>query len=126
MELFKMGEYDLTPHIVVPTYKVNNLPKYEDWVDANYVTHREVVRHCLSGSFTVKFWSIDEYDEFLEAVDATAMIDNSHHVTAYAANEDSAQTMKSAYVFIDFDPEQVLPVIGTEDDDGFEVTITER
>ncbi len=124
MELFKMGEYDLTPHIVVPTYKVNNLPKYEDWVDANYVTHREVVRHCLNGSFTVKFWSIAEYEEFLDAVDSTLMTDGSHHVFAYDGIDKTNQTLVSKYLFIEFDPEQVLPVIGTEEDDGFEVTIT--
>ncbi len=126
MELFKIGEYDVTPHIVVPTYKINKLPKYEDWEDANYTTHREVVRHIVSGTFTVKFWSIAEFEEFITAVDATLMNDGSHHIYAYVANDKTNQSLQSTYAFIEFDLEHTLPIIGTEDDDGFEVTITER
>ena len=126
MELFKIGDYDVTPHIVVPTYKINKLPKYEDWEDANYTIHREVVRHTVSGTFTVKFYSIEEYEAFIDAVDSTLMNDGSHHIYAYVANDKTNQSLQSAYAFIEFEPEEFLPIIGSDDDDGIEVTITER
>lgn len=126
-QLFKMGAYDLTEHIVVPTYKVNDLPEYEEWKDANYTIHREIVRTKIQGSFTVKFSSLSEYEEFLQAVENNTVDDGSTSATVYSHNKvhDDQGIVRTTYVFMDFDPVDALPVQGS-DDSSFEITITER
>lgn len=125
--LFKMGAYDLTEHIVVPTYKVNEQPEYEEWKDANYTVHREIVRTKVQGDFTVNFSSVSEYEEFLQAVEDNTVEDGSTHATVYLHNKahDDQGITKTCYVFIDFDPADTFPVLGTEDS-GFDITISER
>ena len=126
-QLFKMGAYDLTEHIVVPTYKVNEQPAYEEWKDANYTIHREITRTKVQGSFTVQFSSLIEFEEFLNAYESNTVQDGSTHATVYSHNKvnDQQGMTKTTYVFMDFDPADTLPVIGSEDS-GFEITISER
>lgn len=126
-QLFKMGEYDLTEHIVVPTYKVNDLPEYEEWKDANYTVHREIARVKAQGSFTVRFSSVSEYEEFLQTVENNTSTDGSTHAMVYVHNKahDNSGMIRNCYVFMDFDPADTYPVIGS-DDSEFEITITER
>lgn len=125
--LFKMGVYDLTEHIVVPTYKVNEQPEYEEWKDANYTVHREIVRTKVKGSFSVVFSSLSEYEEFLQAVEDHTIEDGSTQVTVYLHNKahDDQGITKQAYLFIDFDPQDALPIMGSEDSE-FEITVSER
>lgn len=126
-QLFKMGAYDLTEHIVVPTYKVNEQPEYEEWKDANYTLHREIVRTKVQGSFTVQFSSPNEYEDFLRILDNNTLTDGSTHASVYVHNKahDNQGMVKDCYVFVDFDPPDSYPIMGSEDS-SFEISISER
>lgn len=57
---------DFTKYIVVPTYDVNSTDINEDWTDADYVTHRIVVREKVTGTFDIRFSSVKEYNDFMD------------------------------------------------------------
>ena len=124
MRLFKMGDYDLTERITLPSYKVNGINQYEEWKDADYTLHREITRNQIKGTFTVKFYSVDEYEEFLEALADATQEDGSVEAEVYMHN---LRQVRSTYVFLEFDPKNTLPNINMgKDYDGFDITITER
>lgn len=125
MQLFKIGDdYDLTTRITVPSYKVNDLGEHKDYTDANYVTHRKIVREQkLKGDFTVKFFTEQEYDDFLQAMEDNKLEDGSVICKVYAMNK---RSVRAAYMFIDIEPEDTLPYFGAKQYDGFKVTVTER
>lgn len=123
MELFKIGSLDITRHITVPSYKVNMIPKYTEWTDSNYTVHRDINRQRVEGNFTVKFFNIEDYEAFIRAIRDNTSTDGSTFVTVYTQN---TRTTKQTYVFIDYDPKNSLPIIGRSDDDGFDVSISER
>lgn len=124
MRLFKMGDYDLTERITLPSYKVNGINQYEEWKDADYTLHREITRNQIKGTFTVKFYSVDEYEEFLEALADATQEDGSVEAEVYMHN---LRQVRDTYVFLEFDPKNTLPNINMgKDYDGFDITVTER
>ena len=110
MQLFKIGdEYDLTTRITVPSYKVNDLGEYKDYKDANYTVHRKIVReNKLKGDFTVKFYTVEEYEEFLQAMEDHKLDDGSVVCKVYANNK---RAVRAAYMFIDIEPDNTLPYL---------------
>lgn len=123
MELFKIGDKDLTKHIMVPTYKINSQPDYYEWTDANYTKHRDIRRRVISGSFTVKFVEQTDYYDFITLINENTEADGSTPVSLYVNNLNKVSNTK---VFITIDPENTLPLYGKRSYDGFEVTIEER
>ena len=59
---------DFTNYVIVPSYDVNSTDVNEDWQDADYVTHRIVVREKITGKFNVRFTSITDYNNFMDAI----------------------------------------------------------
>ena len=119
------SELDLTTHIPVPNYQVNNIRNYEEWKDASYVIHRQLTDEKIEGSFTLKFNSIQDYEEFVSfymnnrdlntgAILCDLWIDNEHVL----------KVNKS--VFLDFEPQNDLPLMKDNKSEGFTVTISER
>ena len=125
MQLFKIGaNYDLTNRITVPSYKVNDNPEYQEFKDANFTLHRRVVREQkLSGDFTVKFYSLGEYSNFLSAINENKLMDGSVYCIAYANNK---LATRAAYLYLDFEPVNNLPLFEKEDYEGFTIKVTER
>ena len=62
--LFKIGTTDLTGHVVQNTWKVNKLPVYKTYKDANEETHKRFLRNKVSGSFQLVFKDLTEYAAF--------------------------------------------------------------
>lgn len=125
MLLFKInnGGDDITTHIVAPTYKVNEQPVYEEWTDSNYTLHREVVRRKVQGTFTVKFDVASEMNSFINQLRTIQNSDGSVPVLIYVHN---LRQVKEKNVFVECDPANTIPLLNHEQDEGFEVTITER
>lgn len=123
MKMLVINGHDFTSNIVMSSYKVNNIIQYEEWVDSNYTKHREETRRIAEGSLTLKFYSVANYELFLDCVKKARVSDTSVYMTLYLHNE---RTTKNCYAYIDFDPENNLPILGTKDDNGFEVKISER
>lgn len=123
MRLFVIGTTDLTNRIVVPTYKVNRQPSYNEWTDANHQKHRDILRFVINGTFTVKFAVKEDYYNFIDLIQKNTGTDGSTPVSLYVNNCNQVFTTN---VFITFDPENTLPYYGVKSYDGFEVTIEER
>lgn len=117
---------DFTRFITVPSYKVNEFDISEDWEDGNKKKHKHIVRTQAKGTFTLKFNTADEFNNFFSIVNQYKIRtgDNSGAVlvNVYLQNKD---TVKSIYMFIDADPEDTLPLLGTGSYEGFTVTVEE-
>ena len=117
---------DYTQNITVPSYKVNEFDESDDWEDGNKKKHKYIVRTRIKGSFTMKFFDILTFNDFFETINSSKIQtgDNSGAVliTAYIQNKNIT---KSFYAFIDADPADTLPLMGSADYEGFEVQIEE-
>lgn len=124
--LFKLHEYtiyDYTKNIVVPSYKVNEQYVYNEWTDSNYKVHRDPHRKKVSGSFTLKFFDKNEFDDFFVHLNTSKELDGSNLCTFYVNNINDVVT---DYYHIDIEPENTKPFIGTAHEyEGFEVSIEE-
>lgn len=123
MELFKIGEVDLTHYITVPSYKINRQPSYNEWVDANHTKHRDIYRRTIKGTFTVKFVKHEDYFNFITLIETYTEADGATPVSIYINNLNKVVDTK---VFITIDPENTLPLYGVRSYEGFQVTIEER
>lgn len=56
---------DISQYINYTTYKVDSEPVYNEWIDANYTTHRDEVRRRIKGSFQLAFVTDTDYNAFL-------------------------------------------------------------
>lgn len=61
--MFKVGAVDYS-NKVIDGYAVQSNPEYTAWNDANGREHRSVIRERVSGSFTLFFKTISDYDSF--------------------------------------------------------------
>lgn len=123
MELFKIGDTDLTSNILVPTYKINSHPSYYEWTDANYTKHRDIRRRIIQGDFTIKFVKQEDYFNFITLLENNTEADGSTPVSIYVNNLNKVSETK---VFITIDPTNTLPLYGVRKYDGFQVSIEER
>lgn len=117
------GTMDLTNFIVVPSYQVNLLDGYEEWTDNNKVTHRDIISKKASGSFSLKFENLDQYQAFLLYMANNKKQNGSYDCTVYFNNTLSSETIE---MFIDFEPANVMPYVGVKDYDAIEVTVEQR
>lgn len=137
MELFKMGvgddAIDFTTNITVPNFKVNRKPVTEEYTDLNYVVHRETVRQRIEGTFTLKFYSMEDetvngvvlhgYKTFVDCFNNSLNGEGAVKATVYANN------MLKAYegeFYLDFQAQNTIPFFGSKSYNGFDVTIKER
>ena len=124
--LFKMvhneSMLDLTEHIIVPSYKVNNKPQYVEWSDGDHIMHRDVQRHYLEGTFTLFFNDKDDYTDFLDFYNG-AKVDDYINAYVYGNND---HTVHLTQVYMDFELADEMPFMGVKEIDGIEVTIRER
>ena len=125
MELFVVDGIDFTEHIKVPSYKVNRTPVYEEWEDGNYLKHREITRTRVSGSFTVLFDDVLDFDQFVLTIES--LIENSDTgaipMTVYINNKVITAEINA---FIKYTPANEKPIYGIEKVSGFEVSIEEQ
>ena len=118
--------------IVANSYDVNDLPQYEEWVDANYKTHRVVTRETkIEGSFQVKFTKKADIEEFMQKfgnpihrhspILLKVFVNNR---IGYSANEQYV----TAYFYVDYTTKNELPYMdgGKEESlEGFTINISE-
>lgn len=122
--LFKIGTTDVTGHVVQNTWKVNNLPVYKDYEDANGVTHKRYIRHKFQGTCQMVFSDLADYATFKSLVDTNTSASNfSVAVTLY---DNLTGTTSSVNAFIDYEP-TVMQTSGLKEYmKVFDVTIEER
>lgn len=123
MRLFEFNGTDYTHHIQVPNYTVNRQPVFTSWEDANGITHRDVTRQRISGSFTVWFDSPAAQIAFFAALNAAMAGTGYLHCRLYINNLD---TVVDADVFVDYSIKNELPLLGRGNHGGTVIKLTER
>lgn len=124
--LLVINGVDFTGMITVPNYKVNRVDVAETWLDGNKHEHKDFIRTQITGQFTIRPLTVSDFKLFCSTVNTNKILTgpNARSVLAsiYVTNED---TVVSAYVRLDFEPENIMPLIDRSDYSGFEVTVTE-
>lgn len=122
--LFKIGSADVTGHVVQNTYKVNNLPIFKIYEDANGETHRRFIRKKYKGTLQMVFRDLDDYAAFRALIDANISATNySVPVTLYDNLTGNQDTVNA---FIDYEP-TVKQMAGLEEYmEVIDVAIEER
>lgn len=118
------GSLDVTPFIVLNTYEISSQPVYDKWNDGNGHERRAIKRRRLEGSFSVKFFRPSDYHDFLTAIEGQRVAGFDYiPVMVY---DNKSRTVKSANVYIDYEPIDIEPSIGWSFDEEIEVKVTER
>lgn len=115
---------DLTRYIPMSKYSVNNIRNYDEWVDSNYAKHRQLTDEKAEGDFTLRFPSIKLYQDFVAFI-ATHRNNSTGAIACdvWCTNEFRVKTINA---FLDFEPQNDLPLLADNKSDGFTVTLTER
>ena len=66
----EINETDFSSNVIQRSYNIQKAEEYATWVDGNWITHREISRTRVSGSFNMTFLSENAYESFLSAVEA--------------------------------------------------------
>lgn len=117
------GVMDLTNFIQVPSYQVNLQDGYDEWIDNNKTTHRDIVSKKAKGSFEVKFETLEQFQTFILVMKEYKKQNGSYDCTVFCNN---TLTTINVEMFIDFDPANVMPYIGAKDYDAIEITVEQR
>ena len=99
--LVKIGDTDISKHILTGSYDVNASDVYHEWTDANQVRHHDVVRKRVAGRFSLKFLGESGYAAFVELVKSCKTVENTLPVSLYVVNENE---QKETYVFFKMGP----------------------
>lgn len=124
MVLFQVGQLDITPFIVLNSYKVSTQPEYDTWKDGDYTERRGIKRRKLKGTFSVKFFSGKDFNDFLTTIEGART--SGDYIIATVYDVKAKNIKENALVFFDYDPPDVYPSAGLSDTEEIEVTITER
>ena len=123
MQLFQVAGVDLTQHITVPSYIVNEKDVCKEWEDANYITHRNIIRTRVEGKFTMRFMEKEKYYNFLELVKNNKTVSGYIPVSLYVNN---LHKVVATNVFLEFMPANTVPLFKRGTYNGFEVKVVER
>lgn len=115
---------DLTRYIPMSKYTINNIVNYSEWVDSNYAIHRQKTDEKAQGEFTLRFPTIAIYVQFVQflstyrdpstgAIKCVVWLNNEHRT-------------KEINAFLDFEPQNDLPLLADNKSDGFTVELQER
>lgn len=115
---------DLTRFIPTPEYNMQNIKNYVSWIDGNYNEHRHLTDTKVKGSFKLRFPNKEAYLDFIEFVKANEnKIDSSLVCEVYCNNTNE---VKRIHAFLDFEPDNEMPLMANWEHEGFDVTLKER
>lgn len=122
--LFKIGTTDLTGHVVQNTWKINNLPVYKTYKDANEQTHKRFLRNKISGTFKLVFTDISDFASFQN------LIEEHRSVTSFTipctVYDNMSGEVSTINAFLDYQP-QIMQTDGLfEYVEPFDVKLEEK
>ena len=123
--LFQVGNLDITPFIVAPSYNVSLQPEYDTWYDGNRTERRGIKRWKRKGSFNVKFMDPANSQTFLSTLQEALTVQGYVEAIVYD-NKTRSVTETAIPVFVDFEPPNIEPLAGREDNEEITIRITER
>lgn len=123
MILFSINNKDFTHCIKAGTYQVQKNDVYNDWQDGFGMTHHDVYRKRIEGSFDMYFVDESEYLEFLR------LIENKEaggylSVSLYLNNLDIVEN--EVKVFLTKKIKDEIPFLGTSKYSGFTIDVYQR
>lgn len=118
---FKVNTTDCSANVIAGTYKVNNVPVYKEWEDADHITRKKKLRDKVVGSLDMFFRSAADYSAFL----ATLASATANEQTTLTVSVINTQSEKTGYFYVTHDP--ALDIDGTWTDyvERFTLNITE-
>jgi hypothetical protein len=99
MLLFSIGQSNYSTNIIKGSYEVNEYDEREEWVDANYITHKYGGRTRIRGSFDLMFMKLSQYQSFLADLSANKNLDGTYLATLYVNNKGTAESIKCYLTF---------------------------
>lgn len=122
--VFAIGENDYSAKVLMDTYNVNQIDVFTQWEDANGITHRDVYRKRITGSFDMQISNISEYQAFIQ--DVQNNMQNGGFVTCKVAVNNLNTENVQKDLFIDYQPIRTRNSNYTKGYMSFTVTIEER
>lgn len=103
MANFKIGNTDFGGHVIAGTYSVSNDVIYKVWTDGNGHNHRTPKRSKMQGSFDMFFRTMEQYQSFIAAIEASKTANVNSYVSATLTDNISNADIESKY-YLDFKP----------------------
>ena len=122
--VFAIGANDYSAKVVMDTYDVNQIDVFTQWEDANGMTHRNVYRKRVQGTFDMLISNIGEYQAFI--TDVQNHRQNGGFVRCKIAVNNLNQENVQKDLFIDYAPIRTRNSNYTKGYMTFTVTIEER
>lgn len=121
--MFKVNNTDYSSKVVAEEYAVRSVPQFKSWQDANGREHRSVYRDKISGSFTMYFPTITDFDNFCALLDSVQKNDTSYPCTVWVNNKNTNATSD---FFIEFDAQRYRDLKWADQVGQIKVSIEER
>lgn len=121
--MFKVGNTDYSSNVVAEQYAVRSVPQYTAWTDANGKEHRSVYREQISGSFSMFFPTITDFNSFCAYLDTQVANDTSYPCQVWVNNKNASV---SGDYFIDFDASRYADSKWADQVGKIKITIKER
>lgn len=115
---------DLTRFIPMSKYTINNIRNYEEWKDSNYAIHRQLTDEKAVGDFTLRFPTINDYAQFVNFM--TTHRENTTGAIKCLVWLNNEHRTKEINAFLDYEPQNDLPILADKKSDGFTVELQER
>lgn len=130
---------DFTNYIVAGSYKVFNTNVEETWEDANWVTHSEVGRKRIKGTFELLFRNKAMYNKFINIIQVNKeyegregsnvkmklQINNELDDKSAVDIENQLPAISTSLFKVSFEPAWDVPLYGIKECDAVEVSIEE-
>lgn len=125
MIMFKINKKDYSSNVLADSYVMSRQDVYKAWEDGNGVENRQVVRKRVSGSFSMFFKDMSEYENFL--ADLEASIDkNTNAITCTVTLNYPTNEEVSILAFYSFEPVRIRDWKWQDAIQKFVVNIRER
>lgn len=122
MHLLIVYGQDMSEFINHKAYNVNSNSVYEEWTDANYTKHRDVVRTRVSGDFEVGFTKVADFEKFCRLLSLAKNADETYNIMLYVNDQNRVLPVS---VFIDAPALRIRDVINNRSWNTFKVEIEE-
>ncbi len=121
--LFIIGSTDLTPWEDTTRHAVNRDDVFTEWVDGNWVNHREIVRTRIAGTVVLRFSKEADFASFMSLMTSARDANGYYSVTVWCSNTNSVEMVNA---FLDIAGETKWDVTCPRKFHEITVTITGR
>ena len=103
--LFTVNSTDYSSNVNRRKYNVNSEDEISQWVDANHVTHGDLIRSKVSGSIVLLFIGATAYNAFVTSMNTARGTDGKYAISVYVNNKNATVNINA---FLDFSVETVF------------------